>query len=367
MLPARRARRPCPGRWPRPAPRRGRAASCSAAEQPLGAVGRRDHDPVVGRQTRRPRRPERGAAVGRIGDVDDRHLDRRSAPERCSERDQRRRLLAGPGDHDPRAEQRAATRTRPGRAAATSPITIVDRRLERLVGEGGRAWPARCAARGGCPSGPRRPACRGRARRPAAGPTIFGRRPTPMRMTIVPPSRATVSQSSSPPLSGSSWPVMTVNERRRVAHRDRDAGVGGGGDGRRDAGHDLEGHAGREQGAGLLAAAGEHERIAALEAHDLLAPPAALDQQRVDLRPGASWPGPGALPTLMRSAPRRRQVEQAGDREPVVDDDVGAAEHLGAPHGQQPGITGSGTHQVDGHRSSLGSPPEAGSRRCSGR
>ena len=76
---------------------------------------------------------------------------------------------------------------------------------------------------------------------------------------------------------------------------------------------------------------------------------------------------PGALPTLMRSAAGRGQIEQAGDRQPVVDDDVGPAEHLGPAHGQQPGITGSGTHQVDGHRSSLGMPPGPPIPRCSGR
>ena len=53
--------------------------------------------------------------------------------------------------------------------------------------------------------------------------------------------------------------------------RERDAGVGGRGDGGGDAGHDDEGHARVDQRLGLLAAAAEDERIAALEAHDDLA------------------------------------------------------------------------------------------------
>ena len=51
----------------------------------------------------------------------------------------------------------------------------------------------------------------------------------------------------------------------------------------RDAGHDLDGDAGGDAGERLLAAAAEHERVAALEADD--APPGArvLDEQPVDL------------------------------------------------------------------------------------
>ena len=47
----------------------------------------------------------------------------------------------------------------------------------------------------------------------------------------------------------------------------RDAGVGGHRDRGADAGHHLEGDAGLRQRQGLLAAAAEHERVAALEPH----------------------------------------------------------------------------------------------------
>ena len=102
--------------------------------------------------------------------------------------------------------------------AATAPMTMT-------LGAC-RSWSAMVAsvARTVCCSGrvPQRTAAAGvsGARPPASRrSTIFGRRPTPMRMTMVPPRRATASQSSSPPLSGSSWPVTTVNdvdEWRRV-------------------------------------------------------------------------------------------------------------------------------------------------------
>ena len=67
---------------------------------------------------------------------------------------------------------------------------------------------------------------------------------------------------------------------------DRDPGVGGGGDAGGDAGDDLEGDARRRQRLGLLAAAAEDERVAALEPDDDLPLPRALDQQ---LRSISSW------------------------------------------------------------------------------
>ena len=59
--------------------------------------------------------------------------------------------------------------------------------------------------------------------------------------------------------------------RREPAVRHRDARVRGRGDGRRDAGDDLERDAGGGQRLRLLAAAAEDERVAALQPHDALA------------------------------------------------------------------------------------------------
>ena len=78
--------------------------------------------------------------------------------------------------------------------------------------------------------------------------------------------------------------------RRERGHRLRDAAVRNGDAGRlgnrgdrRDAGHELERHARPDERERLLAAAAEHERVAALEAHHAAAAPAVRDEQRVDV------------------------------------------------------------------------------------
>ena len=78
---------------------------------------------------------------------------------------------------------------------------------------------------------------------------------------------------------------------------DRDPGVGGRGDPGGDAGDDLELDPGRGQRLGLLAAAAEDERVAALEPDDAAPGPGALDHQRLDLAPARSRRRPGRLPT----------------------------------------------------------------------
>ena len=69
-----------------------------------------------------------------------------------------------------------------------------------------------------------------------------------------------------------------------------------GGHAGRHAGHDLERNASRRERLGLLAAAPEHERVAALQAHHALAGPAQLHEQvvRLLLRSAAA---PGSFPT----------------------------------------------------------------------
>ena len=55
----------------------------------------------------------------------------------------------------------------------------------------------------------------------------------------------------------------------------------------------------------------------------------------------------------------RREVEQLGGRQAVVHHDVGEGEHLGAPPGQEAGITGAGAHEVHGHAAIVDGPPTA--------
>src|SRR5205823_12528299 len=73
------------------------------------------------------------------------------------------------------------------------------------------------------------------------------------------------------------------DRRRVVAMRDRNPGVRGTRDRRRDARHDLEVDAGRDELLGLLAAASETERIAALEPHDALSLARFVDEELIDL------------------------------------------------------------------------------------
>jgi hypothetical protein len=145
---------------------------------------------------------------------------------------------------------------------------------------------------------------------------------TPINTTTVPPTRATASQSVS------------------VA--------------RGDARHHFEPHSRRPQRVRLLAAAREDERVAAFEAHDLLAGLAALDQQRVDV----GLVHRRAARRLADADPLRirREVEQSGDRETVVDHHVGAGQHLGAAKRQERRIARSGADEIDGHRVLHGAP-----------
>ena len=73
-----------------------------------------------------------------------------------------------------------------------------------------------------------------------------------------------------------------------------------------------------------------------------------LHQQGVDLRLGQAGPA-GGLPDADPLGAGRRQVEEAGHRQPVVDHDVGPGQHLGSPHGDQPGVAGTGPDEIDGH------------------
>ena len=162
--------------------------------------------------------------------------------------------------------------------------------------------------------------------RPAAGirrPAMLARVAMPMRMTSVPPARASDSQSTPPgAVSSPTWPVTTVTEL------DSPRWVTGTPGGRR-ARRTPRSRPGRPptatpaalQRLGLLAAAAEEERVAALQADDRPAGPPVLDQQRVDVAlarrppptPGRRRRSPaGRLPTSISAAPGRRQASSGG-------------------------------------------------------
>src|SRR5262249_50773984 len=119
---------------------------------------------------------------------------------------------------------------------------------------------------------------------------------------------------------------------------------------------------GRGERLRLLTAATEHERIAALQAHDATGGPAPVDEHLVDLvlreiDVAGRLAGGDELGTLGR----QRQEERR--RQAVVDHHVGPAEQHRAPVREQPRITRPGAHEVDGHaapssRSGLSSSSE---------
>ena len=131
-----------------------------------------------------------------------------------------------------------------------------------------------------------------------------------------------------------------------LAVAEGDTRVSGCCNGRGDAGHDLEGDAGLHQHFSLLAAAAEHERVAPLQPGDRLVLPGLGHDQGVDLILGQ-----GVVAALLadvdelgpwRSVPEERRCGQI-----IVDDDVGAGDAFPALDGDQPGVPGSGPHEID--------------------
>ncbi len=83
------------------------------------------------------------------------------------------------------------------------------------------------------------------------------------------------------------------------------------------------------------------------QAGDLLLALAPAGPPGPRLRPAA--PAVRILPHVDEAGRGGHQVEDGGADEAVVQDDVGPGQERGAPPGQEPGVTGAGTHQVDGH------------------
>src|SRR5262249_19165377 len=110
--------------------------------------------------------------------------------------------------------------------------------------------------------------------------------------------------------------------------------------------HHFERQALGAQVFGLLRAPSEDERVPPLESHHPTALAGVLGQDGVDLllRQRAM------ADRLARADPQAvgpRQVEQPGARPVGVDDNLGAAEDLLAPSGEQARVSGAGADQVD--------------------
>ncbi len=102
----------------------------------------------------------------------------------------------------------------------------------------------------------------------------------------------------------------------------------------------------RAQVVDLLAAAPEHERIAALEPHDVLAALRVLDEQLVDLfLRGAA--AADELADVEARGVAAREIQDFGGHEPVVHDDIGFLQRAQALQRHQTGIAGTGADQHD--------------------
>ena len=121
---------------------------------------------------------------------------------------------------------------------------------------------------------------------------------------------------------------------------DRDAGKRGRGNGARDAGDDVAAHTGSRQRQGLLAAASQHKRVAALQPHDTAAAARGANHERVDsvLRQGMSS---GALadeePLRVPRVPENPLVDER-----VVKNKIGGSQTGDRFSGQKRGIAGAG-------------------------
>ena len=251
-------------------------------QQPLDRVGRGEHHPAVLAAASGGRPPRRRAAPpsAGVGDPDGRHLDGLGA-QGPQPGGQPAGLLPGPGDHDAPAEEGPALV--PGQVEAGDGAD--DDRGRRLEGDRRPARPR--VVRTVVWSGrvPHRTAATG-----VSGGQAAGHQPGRDLGPVGHPHQDDDGAAG----GGQRLPVgLGVDRVAAVAGDDgerggqapvgdRDAGVGGHGDRRGDAGHHLEGDAGRGQGQRLLAAPAEHERVAALEPHHGLAGPAPVDEQGVD-------------------------------------------------------------------------------------
>ena len=177
-------------------------------------------------------------------------------------------------------------------------------------------------------------------------------RPAPMRITSVPPARASAGQSVSVlPLAGSSWPVTIVTwvlSPRWVTGMPAYAGAA--------IALVMPGTTSKGTPASMSASASSPPRPNTNGSPPLSRTTTAtgatvLDQRRVDAVLVHRDPA-RRLPDVDPLGGGGREVEERGVGEPVVDDDVGPPEQFGPAHRDQPGVPRPGTDEIDRHRPS---------------
>ena len=148
-----------------------------------------------------------------------------------------------------------------------------------------------------------------------------------------------------------------------LAVRQRNAGVRRDAQRRGDAGNDFERHAGLGQRFGLLAAASEQERIAALQTDHVPATPRAVDEHGADLVLRVHAIG-FLLADVDALGVGGGESEQRRGSQVVEEHGIGGFEQAAALDGDEIGIARAGAHQVDlSHKSWLckaGWQPAAG-------
>ena len=170
-----------------------------------------------------------------------------------------------------------------------------------------------------------------------------------MRITSVPPARASASQSvSTVSLAGSSWPVTTV----KLVERPRW----------------VTGIPAYAAAAIALVTPGTTSKDTPAAMHaSASSPPRPKTKGSPPLSRTTAFPSrpcatssalicscviaarPGALPTSMRAAVAGASSSSAGGREPVEHDHVGGAQQCFASAGQESWVAGTGPDQVHGH------------------
>ena len=157
--------------------------------------------------------------------------------------------------------------------------------------------------------------------------------------------RARASRARVSGLSGSSWPVTKATALASVAVRDRDPGVGGRGDARGDAGHDLEGDAGLAQGGASSPPRPNTNGSPPLSRTTRLPARACSTSRALVSSCGIA----GRRPPCRRRRARRpaRACQRRGGDQAVVEDHVGRRDQLERAHGEQARVARARADEAD--------------------
>jgi hypothetical protein len=136
------------------------------------------------------------------------------------------------------------------------------------------------------------------------------------------------------------------DRRRHAPVGEGDSRVGEGAHRRSNTGDDFEADPGSLQGDPFLPPATEDEGIASLQPHDHLVSSGEADEEPVDVRL-TSAAASATLADIEALRSTGHPFEEHGVRQRVVDDRARPFQELGPSERQEPGVTGTGSHQID--------------------